>query len=195
MKSQTIDESRSDAELLKAYTKGDTQAFDLLVARYQQALFSWFLGMTGNRTDAEDLFQEVWVRILRHADGFNDVSFRAWMWQIARNLLIDFRRKKKPDFSLDATDDTDDQPMIDQLVSPSVGPAEGLEWSDAAKLALQAVHQLPTVQREVFLMRVEGNLSFNEIAETLGIPLNTALGRMHDATSKLKKILSKGGVL
>ncbi len=195
MKSQTIDESRSDAELLKAYTKGDTQAFDLLVARYQQALFSWFLGMTGNRTDAEDLFQEVWVRILRHADGFNDVSFRAWMWQIARNLLIDFRRKKKPDFSLDATDDTDDQPMIDQLVSPSVGPAEGLEWSDAAKLALQAVHQLPAVQREVFLMRVEGNLSFNEIAETLGIPLNTALGRMHDATSKLKKILSKGGVL
>ena len=177
MKSQTIDESRSDAELLKAYTKGDTQAFDLLVARYQQALFSWFLGMTGNRTDAEDLFQEVWVRILRHADGFNDVSFRAWMWQIARNLLIDFRRKKKPDFSLDATDDTDDQPMIDQLVSPSVGPAEGLEWSDAAKLALQAVHQLPAVQREVFLMRVEGNLSFNEIAETLGIPLNTALGR------------------
>lgn len=195
MKSQTIDETRSDAELLKAYTKGDTHAFDLLVARYQQALFSWFLGMTSNRTDAEDLFQEVWVRILRHADGFSDVSFRAWMWQIARNLLIDFRRKKKPDFSLDATDDEDDQPMIDQLVSPSAGPAEGLEWSDAAKLALQAVHQLPAVQREVFLMRVEGDLSFNEIAETLGIPLNTALGRMHDATSKLKKILSKGGVL
>ena len=164
---------------------------DCLVGRYRQALFSWFLGMTGSRADAEDLFQDLWVRVIRNAGRFENVSFRAWMWQIARNLLIDFRRKKKPDVSLDAVEDEDDHPLLDQLVSTEKGPAEGLEQADLARRAMRAVGQLPEVQREIFLMRVQGDLSFNEIAETLKIPLNTALGRMHDATTKLRVLLAK----
>lgn len=185
------DDPTSDADLLFAYAKGDVAAMDCLVGRYRQAFFSWFLGMTGSRADAEDLFQDLWVRVIRHAGRFENVSFRAWLWQIARNLLIDFRRKKKPDVSLDAVEDGDDHPLLDQLVSPERGPAEGLEQADLARLAMRAVGQLPEIQREIFLMRVQGGLPFNEIAETLGIPLNTALGRMHDATTKLRVLLAK----
>jgi len=191
MKPVIPNEQTDDADLLFAYSKGDVSAMDCLVGRYRQALFSWFMGMTGSRADAEDLFQDLWVRVIRNADRFENVSFRAWMWQIARNLLIDFRRKKKPDVSLDAVETEDDQPLLELLVSPEKGPAEELEQMDLAKRAMRAVGQLPEIQREIFLMRVQGDLSFSEIAETLKIPLNTALGRMHDATTKLRAILTK----
>jgi RNA polymerase sigma-70 factor (ECF subfamily) len=191
MKHVMLDEATSDADLLHAFSKGDAAALDMLVGRYRQALFSWFVGMTGNRADAEDLFQDLWFRVIRHADRFNDVSFKAWLWKIARNLIIDFRRKKKPDISLDAVESEDDQPLLDQLRSSDKGPAERVEREDLAKRVLRAVATLPEVQRDVFLMRVQGDLSFGEIALTLKIPLNTALGRMHDAMTKLKRMLSE----
>ena len=191
MKQETPDAETSDAELLHAFAQGDSDAMDKLVARYRQALFYWLLGMTGNRSDAQDLFQDVWFRVIRHAERFNDVSFKAWLWKIARNLLIDFRRKRKPDVSLDAVEDEDDQPLVDQLAAKGSGPAEAVERADLTKRVMRAVAGLPEVQRDVFLMRVQGDLSFSEIAETLDIPLNTALGRMHDAMNKLKKLLAE----
>ncbi len=191
MKQKMTDIETSDAELLRSFSQGESAAMDQLVARYRSALFSWLLGMTGNRADAEDLFQDVWFRVIRHAGRFNDVSFRAWLWKIARNLLIDFRRKRKPDISLDAVVNEDDVPMVDQLIARDTGPAKAVELDDMTKRVMRAVTTLPDVQRDVFLMRVQGDLSFNEIAETLNIPLNTALGRMHDAMTKLKKLLTE----
>lgn len=185
------DDSISDAALLAAFARGDASALDDLVERYRQALFSWLMGMTGNRADAEDLFQDIWFRVIRHAGRFNDVSFKAWLWKIARNIVIDFRRKRKPDVSLDATEDEDEQPLVNQLVAAGASPAETVEREDLTDRVMRAMEGLPPVQREVFLMRVQGNLSFGEIAEALGIPLNTALGRMHDAMTKLKKQLAE----
>lgn len=193
MKQTMPDAETSDAELLRDYAQGHAAAMDRLMARYRSALFSWLLGMTGNRADAEDLFQEVWFRVIRHAGRFTDVSFKAWMWKIARNLLIDFRRKRKPDISLDAVEDEEDQPLVDTLVAKGAGPAEAVENDDLTRRVMRAVGALPDVQREVFLMRVQGDLSFSEIAETLNIPLNTALGRMHDAMMKLKKMVAEEG--
>ena len=191
MKERMPETETSDADLLRAYLAGSAVAFDQLVERYRQPLFLLFMGMTGNRADAEDLYQEVWMRILRNAERFKDISFRAWMWRIARNLLIDFRRRRKPVASLDAVASEDDTPWVDQLESERSGPADQLETRDLAALAMRAVEQLPEVQREVFLLRVQGELSFREIAETLEIPLNTALGRMHDAIGKLKRTLAE----
>ncbi len=191
MRHETTDDTTSDADLLSAFSKGDASALDQLVARYKQALFPWFVGMTGNRADAEDLFQDLWFRVIRHAGRFNDVSFKAWLWKIARNLVIDFRRKRKPDISLDAVESEDDQPLLDQLMSTDCGPAVRVEREDLTRRVMRAVAKLPEVQREVFLLRVQGDLPFGEIAETLNIPLNTALGRMHDAMTKLKKALAE----
>jgi RNA polymerase sigma-70 factor (ECF subfamily) len=191
MKEVIPEDPTRDADLLAAYVKGDVPSLDALVGRYRQTLFSWFLGMTGSRSDAEDLFQEVWIRIIRNADRYKDVSFRAWMWQIARNLLIDFRRKRKPNISLDAVEEDEDQPLLETLIAPDASPREVVERTDLARRAMQAVGKLPAVQREVFLMRTQGDLPFNEIAQILKIPLNTALGRMHDATTRLRQLLMK----
>jgi RNA polymerase sigma-70 factor (ECF subfamily) len=191
MKAVIPDDPKRDADLLAAYVKGDVESLDILAGRYRQTLFSWFLGMTGSRSDAEDLFQEVWIRIIRNAARYKDVSFRAWMWQIARNLLIDFRRKRKPNISLDAAEEEEDQPLLETLIAPDASPREVAERTDLARRAMQAVGKLPAVQREVFLMRIQGDLPFNEIAQVLQIPLNTALGRMHDATTRLKQLMMK----
>ena len=191
MKNPMPETETSDADLLRAFVEGNGPAMDQLVGRYRQPLFSWLLGMTANRADAEDLFQDVWVRVIRHAARFNDVSFRAWLWKIARNLLIDFRRKRKPDVSLDATADEADNPLVDRLTASGAGPAKAVELDDMTERVMRTVATLPDVQREVFLMRVQGDLSFSEIADTLEIPLNTALGRMHDAMGKLKKALAE----
>ena len=184
-------EETGDAGLLRAFAEGDAEALDVLVQRYRTVLFSWFVGMTGNRADAEDLFQDLWIRVMRHASRFSDISFKAWMWRIARNLLIDFRRKRRPDRSLDAVETEDDQPLLDQLMSAERGPAERAERADLTRRVMREVGGLPPVQREVFLLRVRSDMPFNEIADLLGIPLSTALGRMHDAMTKLKKALAE----
>ena len=191
MKEEIPETIKSDAALLAEYVQGRVQSLDELVERYRKPLFTWFLGMTGSRSDAEDLFQDLWIRVIRSADRFKDVSFRAWMWQIARNLLIDFRRKRKMDFSLDAVSEDDDQPLLETLVAKGPTPQQDVERIDMAVKAMQAVGKLPPMQREVFLMRVQGDLPFHEIAKILKVPLNTALGRMHDATTRLKQMLTK----
>lgn len=182
----------SDAELMASFAGGRANAMELLIARYQQPLFAWLMGMTQNRADAEDLFQEVWIRIIKNAEGFKNISFKAWMWRIARNLLIDFRRRKRPNISLDAVAESgDDRPLVERLESGDMGPAATLEQSDMLEMVMEAVERLPEMQREVFLLRTQGNLAFREIAELLDIPLNTALGRMHDAMRKLKESLAR----
>ena len=179
-----------DAALMAAYVRGDVSAMDALVARYRQPLFAWFLGMTGNRADAEDLFQECWFRVIRSAEKFSDISFRAWLWRIARNLTIDLRRKKKPDTSLDlplcVDGEGDGTTLGDLIPSETCTPGQSVELEDMRLRVQEAVASLTEGQREVFLMRTEAGLPFNEIARQLDIPLNTALGRMHDALGKLK---------
>ncbi|MBQ9430605.1 MAG: sigma-70 family RNA polymerase sigma factor [Kiritimatiellae bacterium] len=194
MENNGTSEETPDAELLFRYVKGDVASMDTLVQRYRKPVFLWLSERTSCRSDAEDLFQEVWVRIIRNAGRFNNVSFRAWMWTITRNILIDFRRKQRAEVSLDETSDDDETPLVEQLPSPEAEPYRRAELADMSRRVMEAVSLLPEVQREVFFMRTRDNMSFNDIADKLGIPLNTALGRMHDAMTKLKRELATEGV-
>ena len=184
----TGEELRTDSELLFAFRKGDAAALTVLIARYQGQLHGYLRTMTGSPADADDLFQETWMRVIRNPGSFRGGAFHAWLWRITRNLLVDRLRRRKPMVSLDDT--TADGTAYAEL-TPADGPEPG-ENAEAAELARRiagAVGRLPPDQRDVFLLRTQAGLSFAEIAELRQVPLNTALGRMHYAIRRLRQEL------
>jgi RNA polymerase sigma-70 factor, ECF subfamily len=182
----------SDAELIALYLRGDAQAFNVLELRYRRHLFAWLVSALSNRADAEDIYQDVWFKVVSKAELFRDVSFKAWLWTIARNRVIDFRRKHRPDLTLDQPSGSADKaPLVDRLSAQGSDPAGQLETRDLTVRVMQFADKLPSGQRDVFLMRVEGHLAFKEIADVLGISINTALGRMRDAMTKIRSHLTE----
>lgn len=187
-------DARTDSELVAAFAAGDAAAMEELVSRYRRALFSWFTLQTPDRATAEDLYQDVWLKIVRGASSFHDVSFKAWMWRIARNRLIDHRRKMRPELTLDqpvaGTEGEADAPSnVDRVQDARANVAEEMQGEERRRALREAVAKLPVAHRQIVAMRLVENMAFKDIAERLGISINTALGRMHDATAKLRAMI------
>ena len=188
-------DTRTDSDLVAAFAAGDAAAMEELVSRYRRPLFSWFTLQVADSATAEDLYQDVWLKVIRGASAFHDVSFKAWMWRIARNRLIDFRRKMRPELTLDqpvaGTDGEGDAPSnVDRVSDGRANVAERMQGEERRQALRAAIAQLSDAHREIVSMRLVENLAFKDIAERLGISINTALGRMHDATEKLRKMMN-----
>jgi RNA polymerase sigma-70 factor (ECF subfamily) len=179
----------SDAEVLRAYARGEVAALDELVRRHGAALLGFLRAMTRDPDAAEDLFQETWLRVIRKPGGFSEGSFRAWVWRIARNLIIDRSRRRQAEYSLDASIGEDDATLLDTLVESGPTPADLAAGKDLEARIGECVARLPANLREVFLLRTQAGLSFVEVARVLHVPLNTALGRMHYAVVRLRREL------
>ncbi len=177
-----------DKEYLARYRDGDVGALGELVEQYRRPLFGFILKMTEGRDEAEDIFQEVWIRAIRHLDTFKERRLLSWLFRIAHNLIIDRARKRKPDESLQDAD-TDHMSKEEHMASLAPSPADEMEYAEMKTRIMTAVHQLPSDQKEVFLMRMEGDLSFKEIARIRKVSINTALARMRYALDKLKQEL------
>jgi len=183
----------SDMENLARYRQGDIAGLTELVERYQRPLFSFVLHMTRTPAEAEDVFQEVWMRVIRRADSFKEGSFQAWLLRIARNVMIDRFRRRKPEVSLENPDgDAEGDPM-DRLPSHGVAPDGEAAAADLGRRIAAAVAELPAEQKEVFVMRVELDMPFKAIAEIQGTSINTALSRMQYAVSRLRGLLAEEG--
>ncbi|NLL83201.1 MAG: sigma-70 family RNA polymerase sigma factor [Lentisphaerae bacterium] len=178
-----------DEVLLSRYLKGDLGAFDELVALHGSSLMVYVRSMTGSVEEAEDLFQETWQRVLKNASSFRGGTLRSWIWRIAKNARIDWVRRRKPDESLDREVGDGESVLGDFIEAPGLTAAEMVSSADMVERIGECVGTLPEAQREVFLMRTVGDLSFREIAEVLEVPLNTALGRMHYAVNRLREML------
>jgi len=179
----------SDSELVRRYRNGEIGALDSLVRRHQKSLFGFVMNMVRDRSAAEDIFQETWLRALRGIDAYRDSNFGGWLVKIARNIIIDRSRKRQPELCLD-TEDGEGRTRIENTPDPAPDPATSAEFSDIGRMVSNAVSKLPPDQREVFLMRVEAGLSFREIAKIQRVSINTALGRMHYALARLRPVLS-----
>ena len=184
-RSTTPQEQPDDLELAKALRKGSQEAADQLVARHGGALMAY---LKAKSPEAEDIYQETWLRAIRRIGSFKYGSFRAWLTVIARNCMIDQHRRRRPDVSLDARDEAGNS-LGDRL--PDTGPTAGarLAGKELQQRIAERVAALPPDQQEVFLLRTQQELRFAEIAKILGIPLNTALGRMHYAVTRLRREL------
>lgn len=187
-------EQKDDSELLTAYARGDVGAFEVLLARHRRPLFNFLLRSVRDHDRAEDLMQEVFLRIIQNAADFQGQSkFTTWMYTIARNLCVDHARKMthRRHASLDATPAGQDGAPLSERI-PNVAPST--DRSAAApemrqRIAL-AVEALPEEQREVFLMRQLQGLGFAEIASVVGVSENTIKSRMRYALERLQDALA-----
>jgi RNA polymerase sigma-70 factor (ECF subfamily) len=183
---QARQESLAIAEGLKRRKAG---LLDELIVRYQHRLLRYLMFLTGNRDTAEDLFQEVWMRVLVHGGQFNARSrFETWLFTIARNLVIDLRRKRAMN-SLDELIDgagDDDRSICFEVAADDPNPfdrvsnLEDRERIAAALLALDALH------REALVLRFYEELSLEEIAKVTRAPLSTVKSRLYRGMAMMK---------
>ncbi|MBU4198974.1 MAG: sigma-70 family RNA polymerase sigma factor [Verrucomicrobia bacterium] len=178
----------SDSDLLVQYRNGSVQALEQLVERYRRPLFGFILNMSHAREEADDIFQEVWFRAIKSLDRYRDERFLSWLFRIARNLVIDRYRSRKPLVSLES-ENPEGVALEDVIPDQGRSAAALAADHDVARQVATAVATLPEEQKEVFLMRLEGELSFKEIAKIQHVSINTALARMHYALAKLRDML------
>ncbi len=183
----------SDELLLVAYRAGDLGAFETLLVRYRGPIFNFLLRSARDRGRAEELYQDVWLRVVERCEEFRgDAKFSTWLYTIARNLCIDHQRKMKfrGHASLDAPEPRSGQP-VGERVSGSGPSTEQLAGGGLVRERIaRAVEGLPQEQREVFLLRQLQGLPFKEIAEVVGAPPNTVKSRMRYALERLQDALS-----
>ncbi len=181
---------KDDAKLLADYRNGDAEALGELVEKYKGPLFGFIYKFSEGREDADEVFQEVWVRAIKNMNRYRQKNLLSWLFRIAHNLMIDRIRKRKPVLSLDASAHEDGLTLGERLPSTGLSPVEETAGHALGWRIEESAEQLPFEQREVFWLRMQANLSFKEIAKVQKCSINTALARMQYAVSKLRKELA-----
>jgi RNA polymerase sigma-70 factor, ECF subfamily len=177
----------SDEALVAALRRSEVWAGEALVQRYHEPLFRYLNRQAGTAHLAEELLQQTWLSVFDHLEQFKydehgGVGFKAWVFRIATNKAHDlWRSRGREKHAYDGLKRVADQEMPDA--------SHRLTGSEDDIKLRWAIDQLPEAQKQVVLLRYYSDMKFVEIAEMLGCPLNTALGRMHKAMLKLKKLL------
>jgi len=187
-----------DEVLVVRYQSGDRAALAILVRRHQGPLYNFALRNVRERTAAEDIVQEAFVRVAQSAGDFKaDARFTTWVYTIVRNLCIDQLRKAvhRRHRSLDEArrGDEGEGPTLGEQTADTQVRADVERTAAATELRdriAAAVEELPQEQREVYLMREVSNLRFREIADVMGIPENTVKSRMRYALERLQEALA-----
>ena len=179
----------TDSELICAYRKGNERAFETLLNRYQQGVFLKINFVVRNEEIANDLFQDVWIKvvqILKSGRYVEEGKFGPWIMRIAHNAAIDHFRRNRKRKMVRPTDEFD---VFDTLSNDAPSVEDRLVEDEILHELRQLVPSLPEEQQLVVQMRLERNLSFKEIAEETEVSINTALGRMRYALINLRRMV------
>ena len=172
----------------------DAGLLDELIVRYQHRLMRYLLYLCGNREMAEDIFQEVWMRVLVRGAQFNGrARFDTWLFTIARNLVIDLRRKRTMS-SLDELFEgksEDDRPMSFELADGEPTPLDRFANLEDRERIAGALLELDTLYREVLVLRFHEELSLEEIATVTRAPLSTVKSRLYRGLAAIKPKLER----
>jgi RNA polymerase sigma-70 factor (ECF subfamily) len=166
--------------------RGDPDAFDALLARYQNRLYRYLLRLTANPAVAEDLFQETWLKVITRIHRYDESRpFEPWLFSVARNLAIDHLRKASPE-SLDEPTETGET-RIARLGADEPGSLDRLLERERRGLLEKELDELPALYREALSLRFEEEMTFEEIAEVLSAPVSTVKSRVQRALAMLRK--------
>jgi RNA polymerase sigma factor (sigma-70 family) len=180
----------TDEELLAAYAAGDARAFGELYERHERPVYRYFLRQGAAPSLADDLLQETWMAVIRHAERFEPrARFTTWLYTVARSKMVDHWRARDDAVSLDeAANDPDDTPL--ELPGSEADRPDVQALSRAqARAFVAAVEALPPVQRETFLLQAEGGLSLEEIATITEVGHETVKSRLRYAMTKLRAVM------
>ena len=185
----------TDEELVTFFCAGQNEAFDELLLRYKDKLYSYISYIVKNDDVADDLFQETFVKAivtLRQGKYQENGKFYAWLTRIAHNLLIDqFRNEKSENITYHQDEESN---LCDNGSLLVFNRENEIIQEQMLKEVKLIVDRLPTNQREVVFMRYYQDLSFKEIADITGVSINTALGRMHYAILNMKRMAKHIGI-
>jgi RNA polymerase sigma-70 factor (ECF subfamily) len=180
------------AKIARGLREKDMELLADLVERCQRRLVRYLLYLTGRRDYAEDLAQETWIRVLQRGSQYNGRQrFDPWLFAIARNLAIDYLRKKRKAVQTASLPDDRDEILLVSSSGPS--PFEAAARSqDAIRLAGQ-LQILSPLYREALLLRFQEDLSLAEIAQVLGAPVTTVTSRIYRGLAALRSAFEEGG--
>lgn len=191
---QARQESLAIAQGLKRREAG---LLDELIVKYQHRLMRYLLYLAGNRELAEDLFQEVWMRVLVRGTQYNGNSrFETWLFSIARNLLIDHRRKRTMN-SLDELIEgagDDDRAMPLEIAADGPSPFDRCSWMEDRERIAAALLEIDARHREVLILRFHEELSLEEIATVTKAHLSTVKSRLYRGMAMIKPRLEESGI-
>jgi RNA polymerase sigma-70 factor (ECF subfamily) len=175
-----------DLAVIRKAQRGDERAFALIVRAYEAPVFNYVLRMVGDRGLAEDLTQDIFLRVFRGLRGYSLRSrFTTWLFQVAKNRVVDqLRAEERRPRSLVAIEDT---PPLEVLDAP-------IERTEAISVLLRAVESLSPDLKEALLLRDIAGLSYNEIADTLEVTLATVKWRIFKAREEVQRALEEQGV-
>ena len=180
-----------DSELLFAYSRrGDVKSLAVLVSRHTVWMQALLRSLLPESADADDAFQETWVKVIRSASSYRGGKVKSYLASVARSVALDRIRRGGRTVSLDA-EDGDGTSLTASFASEGPAPDERFESKANSEDVRRALRALPEGPRQVLLMRIEGDLSFREIAAELGVPLGTALTWMRTATLRLREMLGE----
>ena len=179
---------RTDEALMLAYRHGDSTAFEALYLRWRGPLYRYFLRQSGHAGQADELFQDVFMRVIGAAAGYEPTArFSTWLFRIAHNRLIDHWRKsgREPVDPLDSGEE-DMEREFDPPAAEGAAPDRQAEQRELGDALIAALNELPEVQREAFLLAEEAGLTLEEIASISGVARETLKSRLRYAMRKLR---------
>lgn len=177
----------TDEELMLLYRDGDAGAFDALYARHKGGLYRYLLRQCRNAAAAEELFQDVWMNLIRARSGYSvQAKFTTYLYRLAHNRLIDHYRKNSHVAMVSFEEE--DREAIMELPDERERPQdEALDAKRQAGRLMELIASLPEPQREAFLLQQESGMSVEEIAQATGVTRETAKSRLRYAMVKLRQ--------
>src|SRR5260370_27568958 len=183
------DDAKSIARGLQ---RRDPDLLDRLIEQYQYRLFRYLVYVTGNKERAEDFFQETWIRVLERGHQYDGKSnFEAWLFAIARHLLIDWQRSKKA-LSLDTLTDPEQEHPLQLANENEPSPLHQVLSHETEENVQASRQKIPAIYREVRVLRFEEELQIDEMAAVLSVPLSTVKSRLYRGLEVLRGALTGG---
>jgi RNA polymerase sigma factor (sigma-70 family) len=193
MRQSPEDSLREDSELIRSALSGEQSAFAKLLEKYRRQVYTLTMRMLGQAQDAEDAAQDAFIRAFQSLESCDPSRpFLRWIYRIAYNLCVDrYRRRRHVTVSLDEPIGEDE--FRRELVDGTPGPDELLAMKEEQRRLNELLSALPPRYRAVVVLRHQDDLSYEEIADILNLPLGTVKARMHRAHNLLRKMLKRGG--